>query len=287
MSDEIPAGGEAEEISPEAEVGAADTEAEQVAAEDVAPQYDFLEVDDSIRAKHVRAKVNGEEVPVPFDELVNSYSRESVSTQRFQEAAAMQKEAENALRIQQALQVNPALTIQYLAEQAGISLDQFARMSPQQQQDVVEAGAAEDEYADPLERQLAEQQRTIQAMQQSMQQREADEMLGRAVSQLKSTYQIDDSKAREVVATAAKMDMGLEALPFVYESMAYRASQQAVAQHSATTEAEEQQRRAAAARAQQVISSDPSSAGTTSEVAPTFTSSREAIAAALDGLGIA
>ncbi len=282
---EAPAG-EAEEISPEAEVGVADAEAEQVAAEDVAPQYDFLEVDDSIRAKHVRAKVNGEEVPVPFDELVNSYSRESVSTQRFQEAAAMQKEAENALRIQQALQVNPALTIQYLAEQAGVSLDQFARMSPQQQQDAVEANT-EDEYADPLERQLAEQQRTIQAMQEAMQQREADEMLGRAVNQLKATYQIDDNKAREVVATAAKMDMGLDALPFVYESMAYRASQQAVAQHSATTEAEEQQRRAAAARAQQVISSEPSSAGTTSEVAPTFTSSREAIAAALDGLGIA
>ena len=284
MSDEIPSGGEAEEVSLEPEV--ADAEAtEQVAAEDVAPQYDYLEVDDTIRTKHVPVKVDGEEVPVSFDELINSYSRESVSTQRFQEAAAMQKEAENALRIQQALQVNPALTIQYLAEQAGVSLDQFARMSPQQQQDAVEANT-EDEYADPLERQLAEQQRTIQAMQEAMQQREADEMLGRAVNQLKATYQIDDNKAREVVATAAKMDMGLDALPFVYESMAYRASQQAVAQHSATTEAEEQQRRAAAARAQQVVATDPSSAGTTSEVAPTFTSSREAIAAALDGLGI-
>ncbi len=284
MSDEIPSGGEAEEVSLEPEV--ADAEAtEQVAAEDVAPQYDYLEVDDTIRTKHVPVKVDGEEVPVSFDELINSYSRESVSTQRFQEAAAIKAEAENALRIQQALQVNPALTIQYLAEQAGVSLDQFARMSPQQQQDAVEANT-EDEYADPLERQLAEQQRTIQAMQEAMQQREADEMLGRAVNQLKATYQIDDNKAREVVATAAKMDMGLDALPFVYESMAYRASQQAVAQHSATTEAEEQQRRAAAARAQQVVATDPSSAGTTSEVAPTFTSSREAIAAALDGLGI-
>ena len=286
MSDvEIPSGGEAEEISPEA--GVADAEAEvQFDPEPEPPQYDFLEVGDEDRAKYVRAKIDGEEVPVPFDELVNSYSRESVSTQRFQEAAAIKQEAENALRLQQAMEINPQLTIQFLAQQAGVSVEEFMGLSPQQQQNAVSTAPEEDEYADPLERQLAEQQRTIQAMQDSMAQQAMDRDLMSAVGHLKSTYQIDDSKAREVVATAAQMNAGLEQLPMIYESMAYRASQQATAQHTAAQAAEIQKRQAAVAKASQVISTEPSSAGTTSEVAPTFTSSREAIAAALEGLGI-
>ncbi len=286
MSDvEIPSGGEAEEISPE--VGVADAEAEvQFDPEPEPPQYDFLEVDDTIRAKHVPVKVDGEDVPVPFEELVNSYSRESVSTQRFQEAAAIKQEAENALRLQQAMEINPQLTIQFLAQQAGVSVEEFMGLSPQQQQNAVNTAPEEDEYADPLERQLAEQQRTIQAMQDSMAQQAMDRDLMSAVGHLKSTYQIDDSAAREVVATAARMNAGLEQLPMIYESMAYRASQQATAQHSAAQAAEIQKRQAAVAKASQVISTEPSSAGTTSEVAPTFTSSREAITAALEGLGI-
>ena len=286
---EAPAG-EAEEISPEE--GVAEPEAEQVQAdqEPVEPQYEYLEVDDSIRSKHVPVKVDGEETSVPFDELVNSYSRESVSTKRFQEAAAAKQEAEQALRLQQALQLNPGLTVQYLAQQAGTSVEDYLGMSPQQRQNATDTQQATEapKFEDPLEQKFYEQEQQLQAIQEQMAQRAADEQLRAAVGNLKATYQIDDSRAREVVATAAQMGVGIEGLPMVYESLAFRAAQQAVEQHTSTQEAEKIQRQQAAANAAAIVGSGtPSAAGTTSEVAPTFTSSREAIAAALDGLGIA
>lgn len=286
MSDiEIPTGGEAEEVSLEPEV--ADAEAEQVYAEEAEPQYDYLEVDDSVRGKYVSAKVDGQEVPVQFDELVNSYSRESVSTQRFQEAAAIRQEAENALRLQQAMQANPGLTVQYLAQQAGVSVQEFVGM--QQEQAAAQQAPVEDEYMDPLERQLAEQQQMIQQLQNQNEQREADSRLGQAVNHLKSTFQINDDQARAVVGQAVQMNAPLEMLPVIYQSMAYQASQQATAQHTATQEATTQRKQAAAQQAQQVVSSGagvPASA-TTSEVTGNFTSIREAAMAAVEAAGIA
>jgi len=285
---ENPIEGEAEEVSLES--GVADAEAEEVYAEEEAePQYDYLEVDDSIRNKYVSAKVNGEEVPVQFDELVNSYSRESVSTQRFQEAAAIRQEAENALRLQQAMQANPGLTVQYLAQQAGVSVQELLGM----QQDQVAAQKApavdEDEYIDPLERQIAEQQKAIQQLVNHNEQRGADEYLHRAVGHLKDTYRIDDNMAKAVVGRALQMNAGPEMFPMIFQSMAFEATQQATAQHTAGQEAELQRKRAAAQQAQQVVSSGagvPASA-TTSEVTGNFTSIRDAAMAAVEAAGIA
>ncbi len=256
---ENPIEGEAEEVSLES--GVADAEAEEVYAEEEAePQYDYLEVDDSIRNKYVSAKVNGEEVPVQFDELVNSYSRESVSTQRFQEAAAIRQEAENDLRLQQ----------DQVAAQKAPAVD-------------------EDEYIDPLERQIAEQQQAIQQLVNHNEQRGADEYLYRAVSHLKDTYRIDDSMAKAVVGRALQMNAGPEMFPTIFQSMAFEATQQATAQHTAGQEAELQRKRAAAQQAQQVVSSGagvPASA-TTSEVTGNFTSIRDAAMAAVEAAGIA
>ena len=288
MSDvEIPDGGEAEDFSPDE--GVAEESVETAPVEEAEPQYDFLEVDDTIRGKYVSAKIDGKDVPVQFDELVNSYSRESVSTQRFQEAAQIRQEAENALRLSQALQANPGLTIQYLAQQAGVPVEEFVGMSPQQQQAATEAAPAEDEYMDPLERQLAEQAQMLQTMQSRIEQRDADEQLHSAVGRLKAAYQIDDNQARAVVGQAVQMNLGPEAFGMIYESMAYQASQQATAQLSAAQEAENQRRRQGAAQAQQVIAQDPGvpTSSTTQETAANFTSVRDAATAALEGLGIA
>lgn len=201
----------------------------------------------------------------------------------------MRQESENALRLQQAMQVNPQLTIQFLANQAGVSVQEFVGMTPAQQEAAVVDNSDDDEYMDPLERQLRDQQSVIQSMQERFEQREADERLSNAVGKLKSDFLIDDNKARAVVGRAIQMGVGPEMFPMIYQSMAYEASQQASAQHTATQEAEAQRRRQAAANAQQVVSSGsgvPQSA-TSQEVTGNFTSVRDAATAALEGLGIA
>jgi hypothetical protein len=290
MSDiEIPTGGEAEAISPDE--GVAEAEVEQVEAVEEAPQYDYMEVNDEVRGRYVSAKVDGQDVPVKFDELINSYSRESVSTQRFQEAAQVRAEAENAIRLSQAMQANPGLTIQYLAQQAGVSVQEFMGASAQQQQQQIatEAAPAEDEYMDPLEKQLQQQQQMIQGLVNQNEQREADQRLSSAVNHLKGTFQIDDDQARAVVGQAVQMGLGVEALPMIYQSMQYQASQAAQAQHTAGQATENQKRQAAAQQAQQTVASGggvPTSA-TTQEVTGNFTSIRDAVLAAVEGAGIA
>lgn len=291
MSDTpIPDGGEAE-ASPEV-VGEAVAEAEQIEAPepDPEPQFDFLEVDDTVRGKHVMVKIDGEDTPVQFDELANSYSRESVSTKRFQEAAELRKEAENALRLQQAMAANPGLTIQFLAQQAGMSVQEFAGLSAETQQQIVagEATPAEEEYTDPLEQQLAAQQAQLQQLIQQNEQRQADEQLRAAVGQLKSTYSIDDEQAKAVVGVAMQRGLPLGSLPMIYESMQYQATQQAAAQQTADAEAEALRRQQAAAQAQQAVSQGngvPTSA-TTREVTGNFTSIRDAVEAAFEHHGI-
>lgn len=282
---EIPTdGGEAEEISPEE--GVAEAEAEQETAEEVEPSYDFLEVDDTIRSKYVPVKVDGEEVPVSFDDLISSYSRESVSTKRFQEAAQTRQEAENAIRLQQAMQADPGMTIQYLARQADVSVEEFLGMTPKQQQEAVESAGDEDEYVDPLERQLREQNALIQEMRSQMDQRAADERLHSAVGKLKSDFGINDDQAKQVIGRAVQLNVGLEALPWLYRAMRDEANEQATAQRTAETEAEKQRRQAAAQKAQEAVGTGTGAIGTTSEVTGNFTSIRESAMAALEGLGI-
>lgn len=276
---EAPSGGEADEVSPD--LGEAGAEAEQVDVDETPaePTYDFLEVTDEIRGKHVPVKADGEEVPVTFDELVNSYSRESVSTKRFQEAAEMRKEAENAIRLQQALSANPGLTVQYLAQEAGVSVQEYLGMTPQEREQATADN--ENEYVDPLEQKL-------NALSERFEQQEADRRLMVGVDQLKSTYSLDDNQARAVVGQAFQMGLGPEMFPMVYQAMAFQASQQARAQQTAQQEAESQKRRAAAAQAAQVSASGTGATGTTTQEpgVQQFTSIREAAMAALDSEGI-
>ncbi len=69
----------------------------------------------------------------------------------------------------------------------------------------------------------------------------------------------------------------------IFESMAYQASQQATAQHTATQEAENLARQQAAARASQTVSSGGGVPNTSqTQPAATYSSIREAAAAAID-----
>lgn len=247
----------------------------------VEPSYDYLDIDDELATKYVKIKVDGEELSVPLNEALQGYSRESAATKRFQEAAELRKQADEALRLQQALQADPGLTVQILARQAGVSVEEFLGMTPAQQRAAVED--ADDEYMDPLERQIMEERQARLALEQRLEQREADERLARAVDGLKQQYNASDEQVRAVVGQAMNMGLGIEAFPMIFQAMAYQATQQATTQLTVEQEAERQRRQEAARRAASVVSSGSGAANTSqAEPAVTYSSIREAAAAAID-----
>lgn len=268
----------------EAETGPADGEASvEAVTEDFTeePTYDFLDIDEDLAAKYVKVKVDGEEIPVPLNEALQGYSRESAATKRFQEAAEMRKEAERAIRLQQAFQTDPGLTVQILAREAGVSVEQFLGMTPAQQQAAIDE--ANDQYVDPLERQIAEERQARLAIEERLAQREADERLARAVGGLKQQYNATDEQVRSVVQQALQMQLGVEAFPMIFQAMAYQASQQVTAQQTAGQEAERLRRQEEARRAAAVVSTGSGAANTTTaQPAATYNSIREAAAAAID-----
>jgi len=280
MSDvEMPLEGVEAESGSE-EIGETDIEA---VTEDITeePTYDFLEVDETTANKYVKVKVDGEEVSVPLNEALQGYSRESAATKRFQEASDMRKEAERAIRLQQAFQTDPGLTVQILAREAGVSVEEFLGMSPAQQQAAIDD--ANDQYVDPLERQIAEERQARLAIEERLAQRDADERLQRAVGGLKQQYSATDEQVRSVVQQAMQMQLGVEAFPMIFQAMAYQASQQVSAQQTAGQEAETLRRQEAARRAAAVVGTGSGAANTTTaSPAATYSSIREAAAAAID-----
>lgn len=276
---EMPLEGAEAEIGPE-EIGETESEAEVVETIEE-PQYDFLELDDELGSKYVKLTIDGEEKPVSLKEALDGYNSNAAATKRFQEAAELRKQADEALRLQQAFQTSPGLTVQVLASQAGMSVEEFLGLTPAQQQQAVQD--AEPEYDDPLEKALAEERQARLALEQRIEAREADERLQRAVYGLKQQFNATDDQARATVQRAYQMGLGIEALPLVYKAMAYEASQQVTAQQTAAQEAEAARKRQAAAAASQAISTGSGAAGTTEQrPAGTYSSIREAAAAAFD-----
>jgi len=249
------------------------------------PEYDFLEIDDDLASKYVRVKVDGEELPVSLNEALQGYSRTQDYTRKTQETAELRKQADQALRLQQAFATNPGMTVRILAENAGMPVEEFSGLSQAQQQQVLED--ATEQYDDPLEKALAEERQARLALEQRIERREADEELQGAISGLKQRFNATDEQVRAVVSQAMDAGYGLESLPMIYQAMAYEASQQVSAQQTATQQAEEQRRRQAAAAASQSIGTGSSSAGTTqAQPAGSFSTIREAALAAMTELGV-
>lgn len=248
------------------------------------PTYDYLDIDDSTAAKHVKITREGQEVSVPLKEVLDGYNSNSVATQRFQEAAAMREQAQEALRLQQAFQTSPGLTVQVLAQQAGMSVEDFLGLTPRQQQAAVESPPAPDEYADPLEKMLHEERAARIKLEQRLDQEDADKYLRSQIEGLKQTYQIDDDAVRNVVQQALSMGVGPEAFPMIYQSQAFlklQAQTGAQQEYAATQAAEDAKRRAAAAAASGVVTSGSAQpAVTTAPPADTHLSPRQAVEAA-------
>jgi hypothetical protein len=242
---------------------------------DQAPARQYVEVDDPDQ-RYVRVKVDGEDVEVPFSEAVRGYSREADYTRKAQLVAQQRQEAELGLRIQQALQADPQATIRLLAE----------RYAAQTQ-----APQPEPEFDDPLERQLYAERQARESLEERINQREADEQLARTVNGLRSQFGANDEDIRAAVQLASQNNLGIEALPMVYKTMAFdriQANVKAYQAQEAAKAAENARRTQAKQAAGQVVSNGQTGATNLTDRANTGApmSLRESIEAAFEQHGV-
>lgn len=246
--------------------------------EDATPEpRNYVEVEDPDN-RYVRVKVDGEDQEIPFSEALRGYSREADYTRKAQEVARQREQADYGLRLQQALESNPALTLQILSQQYGINFGQQAAPPPEPEPD----------YADPLEQALHEERQAREALEQRIFQREADQQLEVAVGDLRGRYNATDDDIREVIGAAYKMQVGVESLPMIYESLAFQRLNARVQQIRAQQQ-NEQQRVAAKQQASQLIAngSGATSNGLTDVSDPNRTMTiREAAMAAMEQFGL-
>lgn len=214
---ESPVGGDAEGVVPE---GAAPPEAEPVVepTTEPEPEYNFLDVEDPA-ASHVRITRDGEEQVVTFQEMSDGYNASSVAQQRFEEAAALRDSARMGQQVLDAMEQNPSLTIQALAQQYGLDPAQVFGQQGQQQQPEPDPL---DQYADPLEREIAVERQARLELQQRLDDDQADRALMSAADGLKRTYSVDDTTVRDVAMQARDRGLGPQAWPMIYESMAFQ-----------------------------------------------------------------
>ena len=241
----------------------------------------YLEVEDPSTV-WTKVKVDGQEIEVPLKEALDGYSRTSDYTTKTQALAQQRQQLERAAAIQEALDRDPQLTLQWLARQHGLDLVQ-----PQQQ-----APTPPPEFDDPLERQVWETNQRLAAFEQQREQERADAQVAQAVQGLQQIGASEED-VRAVVMTAMQGQFGVEAFPTIYKSIMFdriQAQLQARRQADATTAAEAQRRQQAAQAAGQVISTGGGAAASGLGAKPGstdgFQSVREAALAAFEALGI-
>jgi hypothetical protein len=138
--------------------------------------FDYTEIADKV----IKLQVDGEEVVIPVKEALAGYQRQADYTRKTQELSEQRKQVQYASALQEALQSDPAATLQLLQQQYGVATQ------PQ-----------EDEWMDPAEQQLRQLEQRIAAFEQS----KAMDELTRTIDTLQSKYG-EDFDADEVVAKA-------------------------------------------------------------------------------------
>lgn len=212
----------------------------------------------------VPVKVAGEEVVVPVAELIQGYQRQADYTRKTQELAQEREKLTFWQQVDQAMQVNPALTMQYLQERFGLTPQQAAATAPQQ-----DAYEEDDDWSlSPRERELMAE---IRALKEAVtpavelaQMRQAEQLLDQVVNGLTTKYG-DAFNADEVIERAVSLGvydpMQLEAVFHQVASEKYLAMTQAQQSVKAAQAAADAQRQAAAANAGRVIGNVPSASG--------------------------
>ncbi len=222
--------------------------------EDVEPVEPPSVLDFDEFAGHV-VQVGDEQVPLA--ELRDSGLRMADYTRKTQELAEQRRELEQAQTLSQMLAVNPKGTIEYLAEQNGLSLAQA--------QAVADDYSGSDDWltepsapSDPLAERLAQ-------IENRFAQEDANNEIRQVFSGLKEKYG-NDFVAEEVARAAhdagiydpSKFEMVFTSLAYQKQRAAQGAATQTAAQQQAAKEA---QRKAAAAKAAQATGATGGSAG--------------------------
>lgn len=171
---------------------------DQGEAELDAPVLDLSEYSDH----YVTVKVDGEEVRVPLSEAVAGYSRQADYTRKTQELASQKQELQWASAIRQALESDPASTLDLLSNHYGISRND-ARQMVEDDPFLTDFG-----IDDPVDKRLQEIDRRVSAFEQvQAQQRLQDEIV-----RLQTKYGEDFDPQEVVSAALAQGNTNLEAV---------------------------------------------------------------------------
>lgn len=172
------------------------------------PSYEYVNVDE-IGDRYVKVKIDGQELDVPVKEALSGYQRQADYTRKTQELAAQRESLQYAQTLAEALQADPAGTIDLLSRHYG------AAPAANQQPDV------DLELMDPVERQVYELNQKVQMFEQAQAQQELEREIGR----LSSKYQ--DFNPSEVINHALRT--GVTDLEAAYKQVAYDRLAQEVA----------------------------------------------------------
>ena len=195
--------------------------------------FDYTEIADKV----VKLQVNGEEIAVPLKEALAGYQRQADYTKKTQELSEQKKKLTYAEALSEALQKDPAGTLQLLGQQYGV------------QQTKVE----ETEWLDPADQKVSELEKRLIAFEQ----KQAMEDLSRTIDSLQGKYG-EDFNTDEVVAKAlATGQTDLEAIfkQITFDKVYSKASE-------ATKKLTDEQARLDAKRKASVVSSTSSSKAT-------------------------
>ena len=218
--------------------------------------FDFTQYND----KFVKLQVDGEEVQVPLQEALAGYQRQADYTRKTQELSEQKKQVQYASALQEALQNDPAATLQLLQQQYGLNVQ-----------------PEEEEWMDPAEKQFRSLEQRIAAFESE----KALDELQRTIDKLQSKYG-EDFNPDEVVAKAlATGSTDLEAIfkQVTFDKVYSKASE-------SSKKLADEQARVQAKRSATIVSTGSSSKGGSTNTTIQPKTVFEAFEQAKKGLGL-
>ena len=231
--------------------------------EEYTPEYiDY----DSFADKYVKVQLDGEELEVPLKEAVSGYQRQADYTRKTQQLAEERKNVQFAQAIQQALDNDPAATVELLKNHYGLTQE--------------ESFEEDDIWADPMEKQYKQLEKRLA----SFEEQQAMNELERTIGGLQQKYG-EDFDANEVVSAA--LAQGTSNLEAVYKQMAFDRlfSREQAQRELQSRKAQQEQKIVQAKRSSGIVAGGSSAQGSSADSAP-ITSLRDAFSAAKQQLGI-
>lgn len=195
-----------EDDAGDSEIEGTDDNEDSTAEGDNAQVFDWKQFSD----QKVAVKVGGEEVVIPLAEALNGYMRQADYTRKTQAHAEEVKLAGWAQQLREAIQADPAGTIEFLQKQYGVT--------PQVAGDVVD-----DEFVDPeiksIRDLVARQEQEMRSLHSVVQQFEADRILNEVRDEMKRVQgEFPDLDPNVVLPLAAERGLSIRDAYLLNES---------------------------------------------------------------------